>query len=153
MCYIQPVMEILFNADLRLPPFVRGKVRDTYELGDRLLIVATDRISAFDVVVPNGITDKGLVLNQLSAFWFDQTRNIIRNHLIEVVEDVSCLDIYLTERERFAYPAYLAGRSMISTFGSRSRALAEATKAAGLPCSFGAPACIRCAVPRQIRAL
>jgi phosphoribosylaminoimidazole-succinocarboxamide synthase len=60
----------------------RGKVRDIYDLGDRLLIVATDRMSAFDVVMPNPIPDKGRVLTQLSRFWFDLTREIISNHVI-----------------------------------------------------------------------
>ena len=61
----------------------RGKVRDTYDLGGgRLLMVATDRISAFDVVLPTGIPDKGLVLNRISAFWFDKTAHIVPNHLI-----------------------------------------------------------------------
>ena len=61
----------------------RGKVRDTYRLSDELLLmVATDRISAFDVVLPSGIPDKGRVLNRMSAFWFEKTRHIIPNHLI-----------------------------------------------------------------------
>ena len=61
----------------------RGKVRDTYALGGgHLLMVATDRISAFDVVLPTGITDKGLVLNRISAFWFDRTKDIVPNHYI-----------------------------------------------------------------------
>ena len=61
----------------------RGKVRDTYDLGGgRLLMVATDRISAFDVVLPTGIPDKGLVLNRISSFWFDKTTDIVPNHLI-----------------------------------------------------------------------
>ena len=64
----------LINSNLPLPLFIRGKVRDTYDLGKRLLIIATDRISAFDVVLPCGIPDKGLVLNQLSAFWFEKTK-------------------------------------------------------------------------------
>ncbi len=106
-------MEVLLKAELPLPLFIRGKVRDTYELGEHLLIVATDRISVFDVVLPNGIPDKGLVLNQLSAFWFDETRGLVPNHVIEVVEDVGCLDTYLPEKDRFPYPAYLAGRSMV----------------------------------------
>ena len=66
----------------------RGKVRDIYDLGDRLLIVATDRISAFDVVMPNPIPDKGKVLTQLSRFWFDLTKEIIPNHILSTeVED------------------------------------------------------------------
>jgi phosphoribosylaminoimidazole-succinocarboxamide synthase len=60
----------------------RGKVRDIYDLGDRLLIVATDRISAFDVVMLNPVPDKGRVLTQLSKFWFDLTKEIVPNHLI-----------------------------------------------------------------------
>lgn len=59
-----------------------GKVRDIYELPDQLLIVATDRISAFDVVMPNGIPDKGRVLTQISAFWFDMLADVTPNHLI-----------------------------------------------------------------------
>ncbi len=104
---------VLLNTDLPLPLFFRGKVRDTYDLGNLLLIVATDRISAFDSVLPCAIPNKGLVLNQLSAFWFNKTRNLITNHLIEVVDDVSVLDACLTADKRFQYPAYLAGRSMI----------------------------------------
>jgi phosphoribosylaminoimidazole-succinocarboxamide synthase len=66
----------------------RGKVRDIYDLGDRLLIVATDRISAFDVVMPNPIPDKGKILTQLSKFWFDLTKEIIPNHIVSTeVED------------------------------------------------------------------
>jgi phosphoribosylaminoimidazole-succinocarboxamide synthase len=60
----------------------RGKVRDIYDLGDSLLIVATDRLSAFDYVLPNPIPDKGKVLNQISAFWFERTKGIVPNHVI-----------------------------------------------------------------------
>jgi len=105
--------DILLNSDLPLPLFLRGKVRDTYDLGNHLLIVATDRISAFDSVLPCGIPDKGLVLNQLSIFWFRQTANLVPNHLLEAVDDVHCLDSYVAEESQFAYPSYLAGRSMI----------------------------------------
>ena len=65
-----------------LPWARRGKVRDVYDLGSNLLIVATDRISAFDVVLPNGIPAKGAVLTQLSAYWFSQTTHLLPNHLI-----------------------------------------------------------------------
>jgi phosphoribosylaminoimidazole-succinocarboxamide synthase len=65
-----------------LPLKGRGKVRDIYDLGDQLLIVATDRISAFDVVMPNPIPDKGRVLTQLSKFWFNLTKEILPNHVI-----------------------------------------------------------------------
>lgn len=67
----------------------RGKVRDIYDLGDKLLIVVTDRISAFDVIMPNGIPDKGVVLNQISAYWFKQVESIIPNHVIST--DISSL--------------------------------------------------------------
>ena len=62
----------------------RGKVRDIYDLGDQLLIVATDRISAFDVVMPNPIPDKGRILTQLSKFWFDMTKGVVSNHVISM---------------------------------------------------------------------
>ncbi|MEK7354788.1 MAG: phosphoribosylaminoimidazolesuccinocarboxamide synthase [Chloroflexota bacterium] len=101
------------KTELSLPLFIRGKVRDTYELGDRLLIIATDRISTFDIVLPDGIPDKGKVLNQLSAFWFEKTKNLLPNHMIEVVDDTKSLDKYLPAGKRFHYPAYLSGRSMI----------------------------------------
>lgn len=104
---------VLINTNLPLPLFSRGKVRDTYDLGNLLLIVATDRISAFDSLLPCGIPDKGLVLNQLSAFWFNKTKNLVPNHLIETVNDIHRLDFYLSPESRFAYPAYLNRRSMI----------------------------------------
>jgi len=84
----------------------RGKVRDIYDLGDRLLIVATDRMSAFDVVMPNPIPDKGRVLTQLSRFWFDLTREIISNHVISTkVEEYP--------QECRAYQEDLRDRSML----------------------------------------
>ncbi|MCX7858019.1 MAG: phosphoribosylaminoimidazolesuccinocarboxamide synthase [Deltaproteobacteria bacterium] len=70
-----------------LPLKARGKVRDIYDFGDKLLIVATDRISAFDVVMPNPIPDKGKVLTKLSKFWFDFVSDIIPNHMISVNVD------------------------------------------------------------------
>lgn len=77
--------ETLMKIDLPgVDFFKRGKVRDIYEIGDKLLIVATDRISAFDVIMPNGIPDKGRVLTQISVFWFEFTKNLIDNHLISV---------------------------------------------------------------------
>ncbi len=63
-----------------LPLFRRGKVRDVYDLGDHLLIVATDRISAFDCIMPNGIPDKGKILTAMSMFWFDFTSELVENH-------------------------------------------------------------------------
>ncbi len=102
---------VLLTTDLPLPLFIRGKVRDTYELGNRLLIVATDRISAFDVILPCGISHKGRVLNQLSAFWFEKTANLVPNHLLEVVTDAARLGHYLPAPD--GYPDYLNGRSMV----------------------------------------
>ena len=104
---------VLLKTDLPMPVFGHGKVRDTYDLGDLLLIVATDRISAFDVVLPCGIPDKGAVLNKLSAFWFEQTRKLIPNHMVEMLEDVKRLDDLVSLKKRFKYPDYLIGRSML----------------------------------------
>jgi len=106
-------LPVLLDTNLPLPLFSRGKVRNVYNLGEHLLIVATDRISAFDVVLPCGIPEKGLVLNQLSLFWFNQTANLMPHHLIEAIDDVNCLDAYLPAHSRFSYPSYLAGRSVI----------------------------------------
>jgi phosphoribosylaminoimidazole-succinocarboxamide synthase len=86
----------------------RGKVRDTYDLGDgRLLMVASDRISAFDVVLPSGIPDKGAVLTQLSAFWFKLTEDVVPNHMIRVADGSEADDL------PFELPPELRGRSMI----------------------------------------
>src|SRR5690348_17068359 len=71
-----------------VPKFITGKVRDVYDLGDALLIVATDRLSAFDVVLPTGIPDKGRILTQLSRFWFEKTRATVANHLLTTDLDV-----------------------------------------------------------------
>jgi phosphoribosylaminoimidazole-succinocarboxamide synthase len=78
-----PQLNVVSQTDFRdLKLRARGKVRDIYELGDRLLIVATDRLSAFDVVLPTPIPDKGRVLTQLSLFWFDQLRGVVATHVI-----------------------------------------------------------------------
>ena len=75
--------EVLLDSNLKnVPLFKKGKVREVYDLGDRLLLVATDRISAFDYILPNGIPYKGKVLTGLSAFWFGYTKDIIENHFI-----------------------------------------------------------------------
>jgi phosphoribosylaminoimidazole-succinocarboxamide synthase len=71
-----------------LPLLASGKVREIYDLGDELLIVASDRISTYDVVHPTPIPDKGSVLTGLSAFWFDKTRDIVPNHVVSVTEGV-----------------------------------------------------------------
>jgi phosphoribosylaminoimidazole-succinocarboxamide synthase len=99
--------EALLDTTLEgLTPFRRGKVRDLYEVGDPLLIVATDRISAFDYVLASGIPDKGAVLNQLSAFWFSMMTDLVPNHVIA------------TEPSEYPEPArrhaaLLRGRSML----------------------------------------
>src|SRR5579863_2579303 len=97
-----------------LSKFITGKVRDVYDLGESLLIVATDRLSAFDVVLPTGIPDKGRVLTQLSLFWFEQTQSIISNHLLsaeieEIAREVQSAGGTVTEELR----SQLAGRSML----------------------------------------
>ncbi|MFH0818187.1 MAG: phosphoribosylaminoimidazolesuccinocarboxamide synthase, partial [Candidatus Micrarchaeota archaeon] len=74
-------MESVLKTELPLALHSRGKVRDTYELGDKLLMVTTDRLSAFDVVFPQPIPYKGIVLNELSLFWFDKMKKIIGNHI------------------------------------------------------------------------
>jgi phosphoribosylaminoimidazole-succinocarboxamide synthase len=105
--------EVLMTTDLPLPLFIRGKVRDTYDLGGHLLLIATDRVSAFDSVLPTGIPEKGNVLSRLSAFWFRRTADIVPNHMTEVVDDTHSLDSYLPEESRFVYPDYLRGRAMV----------------------------------------
>src|SRR5205809_7057380 len=72
----------LIQSTLDLPLLARGKVRDVYDLGENLLIVATDRISAFDVIMPNGIPDKGKLLTALSVFWFQKFAEQFENHLV-----------------------------------------------------------------------
>lgn len=77
--------KVLLQSEIQgIPLLSRGKVRDIYDLGDRLLIVASDRISAFDVVLPNGIPHKGRVLNQISAFWFKTLEKIVPHHLVTI---------------------------------------------------------------------
>jgi phosphoribosylaminoimidazole-succinocarboxamide synthase len=87
-----------------LTPAARGKVRDIYDLGDRLLIVATDRLSAFDVVMPTPIPDKGRVLTQLSLFWFNLLRDVIPHHVLSLTEFPAPFDKYKDD---------LAGRTML----------------------------------------
>ena len=87
-----------------LSPSARGKVRDIYDLDDKLLIVATDRLSAFDVILPTPIPDKGRVLTQLSLFWFDLLKDVIPNHVISATEFPAPFDKFKDE---------LSGRSML----------------------------------------
>jgi len=85
------VKDVVLQTDLPHPLVKRGKVRDIYEVNGDLLIVSTDRISAFDVVLPNGIPYKGEALNLLSAYWFNETKHIFPNHLLEIIDSRSVL--------------------------------------------------------------
>jgi len=87
-----------------ISPAARGKVRDIYDAGDKLLIVATDRLSAFDVILPTPIPDKGRVLTQLSLFWFDLLHDVIPNHVLSATDFPAPFDAFREE---------LAGRSML----------------------------------------
>lgn len=87
-----------------LTPAARGKVRDIYDLGDKLLIVATDRLSAFDVILPTPIPDKGRVLTQLSLFWFNLLKDVVPNHVLSATDFPAPFDKFKED---------LAGRSMV----------------------------------------
>lgn len=97
---------VLLESALDAPRY-QGKVRDTYDLGDRLLIVATDRVSALDVVLPTGIPRKGEVLTRLSTWWFERTRDVIPNHFLGLLTEANA------EELPFPVPQELYGRSMI----------------------------------------
>jgi phosphoribosylaminoimidazole-succinocarboxamide synthase len=100
-----PAMKVLMETQFAgLTPAARGKVRDIYDLGDRLLIVATDRLSAFDVILPTPIPDKGRVLTQLSLFWFNQLKDVIPNHILSSTDFPAPFDKFTDD---------LAGRSMV----------------------------------------
>jgi phosphoribosylaminoimidazole-succinocarboxamide synthase len=100
-------MTTLLKTDLGTTPLIgRGKVRDLYAIGDALLLVATDRISAFDHVLGTGIPGKGKILTQISLFWFDLVRDIVPNHLIATeVKDFP--------EQLHPYAEQLEGRSML----------------------------------------
>jgi phosphoribosylaminoimidazole-succinocarboxamide synthase len=103
-----PAAEALLDSAIAgLAPARRGKVRDVYELdGERLIIVATDRISAYDVVLPNGVPDKGRVLTQISEHWFARLRSLVPNHLLDTALD--------TMPSAFSsHPEIFEGRSML----------------------------------------
>jgi phosphoribosylaminoimidazole-succinocarboxamide synthase len=100
-----PAMKVIRETNFAgIPPVARGKVRDIYDLGDQLLIVATDRLSAFDVVMATPIPDKGRVLTQLSLFWFDLLKGVIPNHILSSTQFPAPFDRYAED---------LAGRSMV----------------------------------------
>ncbi|HRT23615.1 MAG TPA: phosphoribosylaminoimidazolesuccinocarboxamide synthase [Anaerohalosphaeraceae bacterium] len=101
-----PMPSVIMQTNIPGVPVRRGKVRDIYDLGDKLLIAATDRISAFDVIMKTGIPCKGQVLTQISKFWFDFLADTVENHLISVnIEDFP--------QPFRSYPDQLAGRSML----------------------------------------
>ena len=91
----------------------RGKVRDTYDLGDRLLIVATDRISAFDAILPTGIPEKGKVLTQMSAWWFERTSEVVPNHFIRLADGTAADEL------PFELPRDMIGRTTIGRKAQR----------------------------------
>ena len=97
-------MPVLLSTSLPFPIFRRGKVRDVYDLGSRLLIVATDRISAFDCIMPDGIPDKGRILTAVAAYWFQATEDLVPNHFRGQAH-------WPTEVE--AYREALAGRAVV----------------------------------------
>ncbi len=100
-------MDVMTSTEfLGLPLFRKGKVRDIYEVGDELLIISTDRISAFDVIMNEGIPGKGRVLNELAAFWLDATADIVENHLVST--DMADLPDRL-----LPFKQSLQGRSML----------------------------------------
>ena len=106
---------IVTSTDIAgLKKHITGKVRDVYDLGDSLLIVASDRLSAFDVVLPSGIPDKGKVLTQISLFWFEMTADVVENHVISADID-EILDRIATAgaKDSNAYREMLDGRSMV----------------------------------------
>jgi len=100
-----PAMKVLSETHFAgVTPSARGKVRDIYDLGDKLLIVATDRLSAFDVILPTPIPDKGRVLTQLSLFWFNLLKDVVPNHVLSATEFPAPFDKFTEE---------LAGRTMV----------------------------------------
>jgi phosphoribosylaminoimidazole-succinocarboxamide synthase len=100
-----PAMSVLRETNFPgIRPAARGKVRDIYDLGEQLLIVATDRLSAFDVVMPTPIPDKGKVLTQISLFWFDLLKDIVTNHVLSSTEFPAPFDDFCEQ---------LTGRSML----------------------------------------
>jgi len=122
--------EIIMGTSLPLPLFKRGKVRDVYSVGNRLLIVSTDRISAFDVVLPNGIPCKGEALNRLSSYWFSKTGDIVANHVVEVVDPRTVLVEKTTPiKIEFVVRGYLYG-SLLDSYRQGKTSLPKGLKKA-----------------------
>jgi len=104
---------LVMSTDIKeYPLFSRGKVRDVYDLDDKLLIVTTDRVSAFDVILPNGIPGKGILLTQMSLFWFDFLKDVVESHLIAA-------DVGQYPEPLHKYKDVLEGRSMLVNKANR----------------------------------
>ena len=102
---------LLTKSNLALPLLRQGKVRDVYDLGDKLLIVSTDRLSAFDHVLATPIPDKGRILTQVSSFWFEKTRDLVANHMISA--DLLEIQSHLPNGVKLD-PATYDGRTMLT---------------------------------------
>ena len=128
-----------------LTPAARGKVRDIYDLGDKLLIIATDRLSAFDVILPTPIPDKGRVLTQLSLFWFDLLKDVIPNHVLSATDFPAAFNAFREEldgrsmvvRKTLPLPVECVVRGYISGSGWKDY------KATGKICGIALPAGLR----------
>jgi phosphoribosylaminoimidazole-succinocarboxamide synthase len=100
-------MQTISTIELKgIPFFRRGKVREVYDLGENLLIISTDRVSCFDVILPTLIPEKGRLLTEISKFWFDYTKGIVANHLVST-------DVNVYPKELEKYKMLLSGRSML----------------------------------------
>lgn len=128
-----------------LTPAARGKVRDIYDLGDKLLIIATDRLSAFDVILPTPIPDKGRVLTQLSLFWFELLKDVIPNHVLSATDFPAAFNAFREEldgrsmvvRKTLPLPIECVVRGYISGSGWKDY------KATGKICGIALPAGLR----------
>ena len=141
-----PVTRIIQETHFAgLTPAARGKVRDIYDLGDKLLIVATDRLSAFDVILPTPIPDKGRVLTQLSLFWFELLKDVIPNHVLSATEFPAAFNAFREEldgrsmvvRKTQPLPIECVVRGYVSGSGWRDY------KATGKVCGIALPAGLR----------
>src|SRR3989339_1548483 len=125
---LTPMKKPIFQSDIKeYPLFRRGKVRDVYDMNDKLLIVASDRISAFDVVMPRAIPEKGIILNQMSLFWFNFIKDIVKNHLLVTkfvffFNDTATTEIY-TLSLHDALPIWRIDSGRTPAIASRRRAL------------------------------
>ena len=140
-------MSVLLNTDLPYPVFRRGKVRDVYDLEKQLLIVATDRISAFDCVMPEGIPDKGRILTAVAAYWFAATEDLVPNHFrgnpgwprgLEVHRDALSGRAVIVEKTR-PLPVECVVRGYLAGSGWKEY------KAGGAVCGIALPAGLRLA--------